>query len=329
MFNIITWPREGAEGYHRPLPEKIRAYLKGRGIPATLIEEKALGWDGERIVIPIFGRQRGEVLGFRYAKSPEDRSDSPKMLSERGAKAELYGWETLARKNLRRVVICEGEFDRLVLEASGIEAVTSTGGPEVFLPDWVPYFAHLKHVYLCFDRDATGDAGAAKVKALLPFAHIVKLPAEVGEGGDVTDYFVGLGRTRVDFEVLLASAAASDEDERDAEPPVQVRETRPSGRGLRHRAAQVRKSVRLHEIVNEYATLWADGGRLIAHCPFHDDRSQSFTVYPKSDTYYCSGCEASGDVLGFLINKESITIERALHTLECFAVTHELFGTAY
>jgi hypothetical protein len=329
MFNIIKWTREGAEGYYRPLPEETRTYLKGLGIPSTLIEEKLLGWDGQRIVIPIFGRQRAELLGFSYARLPLDPSESPETCLESGAKPELYGWERLSQKNLRRVVVCCGEFDRLVLEGNGIEAVSSTGGADRFLPEWVPYFARLKHVYLYFCRNAAGCAWAGKVKALLPFAHVVKLPAEVARGGSLSDYFVGLGRTRVDFEVLLANAAAADEDARDAEPPVLIRETRPSDKTLRHRAGHARRNVRLHEVVGQYTTLKADGGRLIAHCPFHDDRAQAFTVYPKSDTYYCSGCEASGDVLAFLINKESMTIERALHTLECFAITHELFSTEY
>src|SRR5688572_10509256 len=138
MFNIINWPRVSAERHHRFLPEEIRTYLKGRGIPATLIEQQLLGWNGTRITIPIFGRE-GEVLGFRYAKSPFDTSDSAAILSDRPGLPELYGWDTLARKP-RRVVICDSEFDRLVLEGQGLPAVSSTGGGETFLPEWAPHF---------------------------------------------------------------------------------------------------------------------------------------------------------------------------------------------
>ena len=74
--------REIAERYHRALPDDSRAYLKGRGIPSTIIERQLLGWNGERITIPIFGRER-EVLGFRYA-NPHDTSDAPAMLSDIG-----------------------------------------------------------------------------------------------------------------------------------------------------------------------------------------------------------------------------------------------------
>ena len=37
------------------------------------------------------------------------------------------------------------------------------------------------------------------------------------------------------------------------------------------------------------------GARLVGRCPFHDDRTPSFTVYPEQGTYHCYGCGARGD----------------------------------
>lgn len=323
-----TIRREIAERYHRALPEGIRSYLKGRGIPATLIEEKLLGWNGERITIPIFGSERGEVLAFRYAKSPEDTSAGPKMRSELGGEPTLYGWETVAKKP-QRVVICEGEFDRLVLEANGFPAVTSTAGAQTFLPEWVPFFKDVREIYICFDRDPVGEAGAKKVQALLPNARIVSLPAGVGPKGDVTDFFVRLGKEKVDFEVLLAAASSGAADpSRPAERPPAIREFRPAETALRNRAKRLKAAVRLHDVVEKYATLRAQGTLLVARCPFHDDRNPSFTVYPQSDTYYCFGCETHGDVVKFLMDMESMSYKEALATLERFRLTHELFSSA-
>lgn len=320
--------REIAERYHRALPEGIRAYLKGRGIPATLIEEKLLGWNGERITIPIFGAKRSEVLSFRYAKSPQDTSAGPKMRSELGADPTLYGLETLAKKP-GRVVICEGEFDRLVLEANGFPAVTSTAGAQTFLPDWVPFFKDIQEIYICFDCDPTGEAGARKVQTLVPHARIVTLPADVGEKGDVTDFFMRLGKEPVDFEVLLSEASARDVDPtRPAERPPVMREFRPAEKALWKRAKRLKAAVHLHEVVERYAKLHARGSLLVAHCPFHDDRNPSFTVYPQSDTYYCFGCETHGDVVKFLMDMESMSYKEALATLERFRLTHELFPSA-
>ncbi len=298
--------RELAKRHHDALPDYVRSYLKGRGIPATMIEDKLLGWTGKRITIPIFDAKR-EVISFRYAKGPQDATDGPKMLSDLGADVELYGWETLAKKP-RRVVISEGEFDRLVLEAKGFPAVTSTGGASAFLEEWVPAFKDVESVYICFDRDAAGEAGARKVKSLIPRAHIVTLPEEVGEKGDVTDFFIRLGKEPVDFEVLLAEAAAR-EPGRDAKEPrlPAVRPVRPLSKKLRTRIERAKKLVPLESVVAKYVNLQARGSLLLGHCPFHDDRVASFYVYLEDQRYHCFGCGYDGDVVGFLREKESMT----------------------
>jgi len=320
MLKLINWPRVRAERFHRFLPDDIRSYLKGRGIPATFIERYLLGWNGERITIPVFGRER-EVLGLRYAKSPTDISDSPEVLSDPELGTELYGSDVLARKPYR-IVICDGEFNRLVLEASGFPAVTSTGGPDTFLPEWLPYFEAVKHVYVCFNRDRAGEAAAKKVQGILPDARIVKLPACAL---DVTDFFVWQEKTKLDFEILLAGATTSENDPSDTPPT--VHEFRSFHKSVQRRAEGVRKTVRLHEVVEQYATLEAEGKHLIVHCPFHDDREQSFSVYPETNTYACSGCGAKGDVVQFLMDKESMTFGQALDALERFEFTHEIYGT--
>jgi CHC2 zinc finger len=320
MSNIINWRRVRAERFHRFLPEDIRSYLKGRGIPATIIERHLLGWNGERITIPVFGPNR-QVLGFRYAKSPTDISDGPEVISDTGLGPQLYGAEVLARKPYR-VVICDGEFNRLVLEANDFTAVSSTAGVDVFLEEWLPYFESVRHVYVCFNRDRAGEAAAKNVQAILPRARIVKLPACAL---DVTDFFVFQEKTKLDFEILLASASTDENDPSDIPPT--VREFRPLLKSIQRRAERLRKNVKLYDIIEQYATLQARGKRLVAHCPFHDDRELSFSVYPEANTYACSRCGAKGDVVQFLMDKESMTFSAALAALESFEFTHEIYGT--
>lgn len=324
MFKPILTPRDIAERYHRCLPEEVRSYLKGRGIPATVIGRQLLGWDGKRITIPVFGREGGEVLGFHYAKPPAFLFGNPEMESDKKLAPEIYGWETLARQP-HRVVVCEGELDRLVLEARGFPAVTLVAGADTFLEEWGPHFAEIRHVFICFNRSTASDAAAKKVQQVLPSARIAKLPAEVGEGGTVTDFFVTLERTQLDFEIILAAAAAAEGDPDDRPP--QVREFRPVHRALRRRAERIRNAVLLHEVVSQFTHLQAGGGHLVGHCPFHDDGSLSFSVYPETDTYTCSVCGAEGDVVKFLMDKESMTFGQALEALEAFEFTHELYGT--
>jgi len=128
---------------------------------------------------------------------------------------ELYGWENL-KGEPSQIIICEGEFDRLVLEANGFKAVTATGGARAFKKDWVKEFESIPEVYICFDNDKAGKAGALRVGRLISHAKIVELPTEIGDGGDVTDYFVRLGRSREDFSKLLQEAKPPSEYKEDA-----------------------------------------------------------------------------------------------------------------
>ena len=324
MLEPILTPRDVAERYHRFLPDETRQYLNRRGIPDGIIDRQLLGWNGRRISIPIFG-SGGDVITFRFAKSPNDTSDSPKMLSEVGSNVEIYGWETLARKPLR-VVICEGEFDRLVLEANGFPAVTSTAGAGIFPARCAPEFEGVRHVYVCFDRDEAGRRGAENVRRILPQARIVELPADVGEGGDVTDYFVHLCKNRVDFEILLAIAAGKEEQAPPAEPSKVV--TKPRNKAVARRAERLKRSIPIEKIVSLYTDLRRSGLHLVGKCPFHEDHDASFTVYMETASYYCFGCQAHGDLVAFLMQKESMTFGQALEALEAYLYTDELFPTS-
>src|SRR5437879_6522235 len=174
-----------AQEYHRHLPQRIRNYLhEARGISDPVIGRHLLGWNGSRITIPIFDRH-GRLAFFKLAKDPEHKTDSPKMLATPGAHAELYGWERVLSKP-EQIIICEGEFDRLVLESRGFAAVTSTGGAATFRAEWAELLRGIPSIYMCFDSDAAGRTGAERVAQLIPRARIVRLPEDVGEGGDVT-----------------------------------------------------------------------------------------------------------------------------------------------
>jgi DNA primase len=302
-----------AAQYHQALPERLRTYLHSRGIPDAVINRHFLGWNGSRITIPIFD-ERGLCASFRLAKDPDDSSDGPKMLSMRGSSVDLYGWETLRLKP-QRVVVCEGEFDRLVLEAYGFAAVTSTGGAGSFDPDCAVAFADIPEVFICFDRDEAGRKGALRVVRMIPHAKLVELPQEVGDGGDITDFFVRLGRDAGDFEQLLAAAESPPpEPESDPKPAKPLR----LDPQLRERVAHVKRQIPIEQIVGSYVELHASGATLVGLCPFHDDHRPSLTVYPEQTTFHCYGCGVLGDVLSFLQRVEHLTFHQALRSLEQF-----------
>src|SRR5712691_3789243 len=143
--------------YNKDLPHRIRAYLNGRGIPDPLIASHLLGWNGLRITIPIYDR-KGQVVYFKLAKDPDEQIPGPKMLASPGTTVELYGWDRVIAQT-SPIIICEGEFDRLVLEANGFAAVTSTGGAGTFRAEWARALYTIPHVYVCYDRDEAGRRG--------------------------------------------------------------------------------------------------------------------------------------------------------------------------
>ena len=74
------------------------------------------------------------------------------------------------------------------------------------------------------------------------------------------------------------------------------RRNRPKWTGGRSRIADLKASYDLAEVASRYTTLKPRGSTLVGRCPFHEERSPSFTVYPDQH-YHCFGCQAHGDVL--------------------------------
>jgi hypothetical protein len=303
---------------HAALPDRIREYLRNRGIVDGLIDAHLLGWNGTRITIPISNRA-GEIVFFKLAKDPEDVSDSPKMLTTPGAHAELYGWDRVLAKP-ENITVCEGEFDRLVLESRGFAAATSTGGAGTFWPEWAQAFREIPNVYICFDRDEAGQRGTERAAKLIPHARVVTLPDEVGAGGDITDFFVRLGESRDDFLRLLETACPLAVDESSLPAKARSAHPQPSGEDDVSRSKSL---IRIEDIVGQYLPLRPSGQDFVARCPFHDDQNPSFVVFPATQSFYCFGCQAHGDVLTFLMRVEHLTFQEALAVCRRLSPKHE------
>ncbi len=298
--------------YHEALPNRIRQYLNGRGISDEIINSNIIGWNGWRITIPIYNRQ-GEVVFFRLAKDPDDPRPAPKMLSSPGSTVELYGWDEVLKRP-QEIIICEGEFDRLVLQAQGFAAVTSTGGAAAFRPEWADQIRQIENVYTCFDNDQAGRNGAQVVALMIAHAKVVQWPQEVGEGGDVTDFFVRLKRTRDDFLKLLRNAKPAESSSA-RKQPANKPEMQSMDSLRTQRLQRIKTEVRIERVIAEYIQLRPSGKNLVGRCPFHEDRTPSFTVYLQSNTYYCFGCKAHGDVIAFVRAMEGLSFAQALEVL--------------
>ena len=69
------------------------------------------------------------------------------------------------------------------------------------------------------------------------------------------------------------------------------------------------------EVINSRAPLKKAGREYKACCPFHDEKSASFTVSPDKQFYHCFGCGAHGTALGFLMEHDHMSFVEAVEEL--------------
>ncbi len=80
--------------------------------------------------------------------------------------------------------------------------------------------------------------------------------------------------------------------------------------------AEVRDRTRIDEVVGEYVALRRAGtGSLKGLCPFHDEKSPSFTVRPTHGMFHCFGCGESGGVIDFVMRMEHVGFVEAVERL--------------
>ena len=71
----------------------------------------------------------------------------------------------------------------------------------------------------------------------------------------------------------------------------------------------------IEQVIGSYVTLKRAGSNLNGLCPFHNEKTPSFTVFPGTKSFYCFGCGAGGDVISFVMRTENLDYRSALETL--------------
>ncbi len=80
--------------------------------------------------------------------------------------------------------------------------------------------------------------------------------------------------------------------------------------------ASVRERARIDDVVRDYVMLRnAGSGSFKGLCPFHDEKTPSFTVTPSRGFYYCFGCGEGGDVINFLMRQQNLGFQEAVQML--------------
>jgi len=192
---------EAAVHYADSISDEALAYLAGRGIS----EETAARYQIGTIVNPIEGHQMyegwisipymtalGLCVGFKFRRLDDGK---PKYGSPVGQKSHLFN--VLATMSATKsIVICEGEFDAIVMEANcGVPAVGVPG-----VAAWKPYYTKLFSgfdiVYVVGDNDVKEDGSnpgmefSRRVAGEVLNSQIVQLPP----GMDITDFYLANGK---------------------------------------------------------------------------------------------------------------------------------------
>ncbi|MBR6594930.1 MAG: DNA primase [Clostridia bacterium] len=69
------------------------------------------------------------------------------------------------------------------------------------------------------------------------------------------------------------------------------------------------------ELISRYVALKRAGSNMSGLCPFHSEKTPSFTVFPKTRSYYCFGCGAGGDAVSFVMQLEGLSYRDAVEYL--------------
>lgn len=223
-----------AQFYHDALDDNMDALqylLRKRGLTPDTIRTHQLGWaDGSmgaalrkdfkpdllvsmglvtesgqdflRGCITIPYHMQGNVVQIRGRKL----SGEPKYMTPSGNRARLFNVDLTW--NASELVICEGEFDAMVLEQNGFMSV-GVPGAQAWQETWNGYFSEVKRVFVVFDNDDAGDRGAEKVAtALGQRVRVVHMPETQEDGikNDPSEWIVTKGNSASDFRSILSAA---------------------------------------------------------------------------------------------------------------------------
>jgi len=287
----------------------IRKYLNDRLITDDLIEEHKLGYGqfyGKRwITIPVFDID-GVPIAMKLRKDPFDKSDNAKYKNvPMGVSTNLYPWKTMLSFP-ELLVVAEGEFDSMLLNARGIPTITSTGGAGTFKDDWLVVFRDVKKIYISFDRDEAGFKGSDKLgkKILKKYfgkkVYQVTLPEIVGDHGDITDYFQ---KTDGNIDKLFGEYAV------EIEPDYTIEEIKKSSNGWSgNEITQADIDEARSANCEDFVKIERKSGEVkFASCPFKSEKTPSFACYQGERGFCCYGCGKTGD---------AITLVRELYNLE-------------
>lgn len=301
-----------------------------RKIAVSVIGEAKLKVSENKLEIPIFDID-GNKLFSKYRKEPWAESDAPKYTYEYGSHIALYGRHFKSQN--QRLFLTEGEADVLALRTVGYDAYTSTGGAMSWQKDWkvdrIPT--------VLFDNDETGINGAIKTILLLGEAYYSWIPPAYGK--DVGDALEMKGKEfvqklledpsrQIHIKVNdLTSKASIGRKKKEIQGVAKNMESSVGQKfmlGLSKKLIELEKSYSPKKIKNmpidstlrdrakaypienliKVGTHGLEKNKAL--CPFHQEKTPSFHVYPNNTGYCHGGCGKHYDVIDIYMEQNNL-----------------------
>ena len=209
--NIKPISKTKVDKWHEMLmntPKALDILKQKRGYTEDTIKRYNLGWDGDRITIPI-PDENFNIMNVRRYKADEKNAKLKMVsISEGYGRARLF---PIANLQHQTIVLCEGELDAILANQMGYFAVTVTGGVGTWREEFTELFTG-KDVVIIYDVDKQGRQGANKITDILADVAksvknvILPIVADI-PNGDFTDYFISLGNGKTDLDNLIENTA--------------------------------------------------------------------------------------------------------------------------
>lgn len=180
-------------------PIALKNMMTSRGLTMQSVKQWKLGYFRGTYTIPILDIN-GNISSLKFHKKFQTEF----------ARNQLMPWSAVTEPH-KDIILVEGEWDMMLLQQLGFNAVTQTNGANSWDTTFSPYFRR-KKVTIAYDNDAPGRAGALIIGKILQEEHsdvcFLQWPSWMQNKEDHVDFFVKHRRTAKEYQQLLSQAVS-------------------------------------------------------------------------------------------------------------------------